>query len=72
MTSIRLFERPTPIPGTLAEWLELFAVAWRADLDRSTWNEIAAEVTAAAAPLRDSAGAWTVDYVRLRVRAVAV
>ena len=73
VTSIRLFERPTPIPGTLAEWLELFAVAWRADLDRSTWNEVAAEVAAAAAPLlRDAAGAWTVDYVRLRVRAVAV
>ena len=72
VTSIRLFERPTPIPGTLAEWLELFAVAWRAGLDRATWNEIAAEVVAAAAPLRNAAGAWTVDYVRLRVRAVAV
>lgn len=73
VTSIRLFERPTPIPGTLAEWLDLFAGAWREGLDRATWNEIAAEVSASAAPLlRDAAGAWTVDYVRLRVRAVAV
>ncbi|MDE0448197.1 MAG: methyltransferase domain-containing protein [Spirochaetaceae bacterium] len=73
VTSIRLFERPTPIPGTLAEWLDLFAGAWRAGLDRCTWNEIAAEVSASAAPLlRDAADAWTVDYVRLRVRAVAV
>lgn len=73
VTGIRLFDRPTPIPGTLAEWLELFAGAWLADLDRGTRNDIAAEVSAAAARrLRDAAGAWTVDYVRLRVRAVAV
>ena len=73
VTDIRLFDRPTPVPGTLADWLALFGAAWIADLDQSTRNEIVAEVSAAAAPrLRDAAGAWTVDYVRLRVRAVAV
>lgn len=73
VTAITLFERPTPIPGSLADWLELFGAAWLADLDQPARGEIVAEVTAAAAPrLRDGAGAWTVDYVRLRVRAVAV
>ena len=73
VTDLRLFDRPTPVPGTLADWLALFGAAWIADLDQSTRNEIVAEVSAAAAPrLRDAAGAWTVDYVRLRVRAVAV
>ena len=73
MTDISLFDRPTPVPGTLADWLALFGAAWIADLDQSTRNEIVAQVSAAAAPrLRDAAGAWTVDYVRLRVRAVAV
>ena len=73
VTRMTLFDRPTPVPGTLAEWLDLFATAWLADLDRSARNEIVAEVSAAAAPrLRDAAGAWTVDYVRLRVRAEAV
>ena len=73
VTDLRLFDRPTPVPGTLAEWLALFGAAWIAGLDQCTRNEIVAEVSAAAAPrLRDAAGAWTVDYVRLRVRAVAV
>ena len=70
---VERFERPTPVPGTLADWLALFAPAWVADLDADNRNEIVAEVSAAAAPrLRDATGAWTLDYVRLRVRAVAV
>ena len=72
VTGVDTFERPTPVPGTLADWLDLFAAAWFAGLDRSTRAEIVAEVTAAAAPRLCAAGAWTVDYVRLRVRAVAV
>ncbi len=72
VTGMTLFDRPTPIPGTLAEWLQLFGAAWLADLDRATRTAIVAEVSAAAAPrLRAAGGAWTVDYVRLRVRAVA-
>ena len=70
---VELFERPTPVPGTLADWLALFAPAWFADFDANVRNEVVAEVSAAVAPrLRDAAGAWTLDYVRLRLRAVAV
>ena len=70
---IALYERPTPIPGSLADWLELFGSAWLSGLEQSLRDAIVAELCAATAPrLRDATGAWTLDYVRLRVRAVAV
>lgn len=73
VADIELFARPTPVPGTLADWLALFAAAWVADLDADTRSEIVAEVSAGAAPrLRAADGTWSVDYVRLRLRAVAV
>jgi hypothetical protein len=73
VTAVSTFKRPTPVPGTLADWLDLFAAAWLAGLNRSTRDAIVAEVAAAAAPrLRDADGVWTLDYVRLRVHAVAV
>ena len=68
---IRLFPRPTPVPGTLTEWLQTFATAVLATLDSATRRQVEAEVEAVTAPrLRDAGGAWTVDYVRLRFRAV--
>ena len=69
--TIRLFERPTPVPGTLTEWLSTFAAAFLDGLDADMRQAIEGEVSAAAAPrLRGADGAWTVDYVRLRFRAV--
>ena len=71
VTEIRLFPRPTPVPGTLLEWLATFVTPFTANLDAATWDEVAAEVSAATAPrLRAADGAWTVDYVRLRFRGV--
>ena len=68
---IRLFPRPTPVPGTLTEWMDTFAAAFLDGLEPGTRKAIEAEVSAAAAPrLRGHDGAWTVDYVRLRFRAV--
>ena len=68
---MRLFARPTPVPGSLTEWLRTLATPLLADLDRDTRRQVEAEVESAAAPrLQDAAGAWTVDYVRLRFRAV--
>ena len=68
---IKLFPRPTPVPGTLTEWLRTFAAAFLDGLEPRTRQAIEAEVSAAAAPrLRGPDGAWTVDYVRLRFRAV--
>ena len=71
VAEIRLFRRPTPVPGSLTEWMHTFAAAFLDPLDRQARQQVEEEVTAAAAPaLRGADGAWTVDYVRLRFRAV--
>ncbi len=71
VTGIRLFPRPTPVPGTLTEWMHTFAAAFLDPLDQHARQQVEEEVSAAAAPvLRGADGAWTVDYVRLRFRAV--
>ena len=71
IAEIRLFPRPTPVPGTLTEWLHTFAASFLDPLDSATRRQVEAEVSAATAPaLRGTDGAWTVDYVRLRFRAV--
>ncbi|MGE0118797.1 MAG: trans-aconitate 2-methyltransferase [Dongiaceae bacterium] len=69
--TIELIPRPTPLPGDIVGWLELFtenftrrvAAAERAGLLR----EVAAELCP---KLCDPEGRWTADYVRLRFAAV--
>ncbi len=71
VSHIRLFARPTPVPGTLEEWLDTFAMPFLHHLDSVTARAVVAEVTAAVAPhLRTAKGSWRVDYVRLRFRAL--
>lgn len=61
-----LIPRPTPLPTGLADWLLTFRAGFLGD----DADRLAAEVEALAAPsLRDRAGNWTADYVRLRFRA---
>lgn len=68
---IRLFRRPTPVPGSITEWLRIFATAFLEDLDPGVRRQVEAEVKEATAPrLRAADGSWSVDYVRLRLRAV--
>jgi SAM-dependent methyltransferase len=67
---IELFARPTPLPGRLADWLEIFARPFLAGFDDRAGAAIMAEVEeATAASLRDRAGRWSADYVRLRFAA---
>lgn len=62
----RLIPRPTPLPTGMAGWLRTF----RRGLMGTDDDGLAAEVEALLAPaLRDAAGNWTADYVRLRWRA---
>lgn len=62
----RLIPRPTPLPTGMAGWLRTF----RRGLMGADDDALAAEVEALLAPaLRDDAGNWTADYVRLRWRA---
>ncbi len=67
---MELFERPTPLPGPLEDWLDTFGESYLnilAEQDRPTAK---AEVADAVRPrLLDANGVWSVDYVRLRFAA---
>jgi SAM-dependent methyltransferase len=70
LRSIELFERPTPLPGRLGDWLDTFAESFLAAVPPIERPRLKEEVEAALRPsLCDSAGRWTADYVRLRFAA---
>jgi trans-aconitate methyltransferase len=65
-----LFERPTPLPGELADWLETFAEGFILAVPAVERAGFVAEVVEAVRPkLFDPARGWTADYVRLRFSA---
>jgi trans-aconitate methyltransferase len=69
--SIILVPRPTPLPGDITAWLETFAQSFFHGFSTDARAEYLQEVSATLAPrLRDRAGTWIVDYVRLRFAAV--
>jgi len=69
--TVALIARPTPLPTGLRGWLETFANPFVVGADPVLRGEIFDAVGALLAPiLRDAAGRWTADYVRLRVAAI--
>ena len=67
---IELFERPTPITGSLGEWIGILARPFLGLVDESERPALLADAERYAAPaLRGADGAWHVDYVRLRFAA---
>jgi trans-aconitate methyltransferase len=71
--SLQLFPRPTPLPTDMRGWLETFAGPFVKDLPAEVCGRVFDEATALLAPsLRDPAGRWTADYVRLRFVARAI
>jgi len=65
--AIELFDRPTPLPGDLGDWLETFAAPFLDLVSEADRPALIAEVRAAAAgALQMPDGTWAVDYVRLR------
>lgn len=71
VASIALIQRPTPLPGSLADWLDTFAESFLAAVPAADRVAVKNEVEALVrARLCDASGAWTVDYVRLRFAAV--
>jgi len=69
--SAELIDRPTPLPGDVADWLHTFAEAFLNLLQAEDQPAFIEEVRAALAPkLLSAEGTWTVDYVRLRFAAV--
>jgi trans-aconitate methyltransferase len=70
VSNIGLFARPTPLPGSLVDWLRTFSGPYADLLAETEREEFMGAVAAACAPrLRDASGAWHVDYVRLRFAA---
>jgi SAM-dependent methyltransferase len=68
--SIELFARPTPLPTGLEGWLRTFAGPFLAHVPPAEHHAMLAEVAQATGPsLRDPAGGWVADYVRLRFAA---
>jgi len=71
VTDMMLIDRPTPLPGEMADWLSTFAEAFILRLPAAERAAYVEEVVAALRPhLCDAEGRWTADYVRLRFRAV--
>lgn len=61
------FDRPTPLPGDIADWLRTFAGAFFAAVPESERAGLAAQVRdRLALRLRSADGGWWVDNVRLR------
>jgi trans-aconitate methyltransferase len=70
VSTIALMSRPTPLPGPLEDWLEIFAQSFMAPLPSAERAVFLAEVAALCRPtLCDAGGYWAVDYVRLRFAA---
>lgn len=68
--SSQLFPRPTPLPGDVTDWLQLFAQPFLAAVPNDERPALLEEVRATLAPrIRNAVGVWVVDYVRLRFAA---
>jgi SAM-dependent methyltransferase len=71
VVEIQLLPRPTPLPGEMVSWLELFAQSYTTALPVEDRADFLTEVTEALRPVMcDELGRWTADYVRLRFSAV--
>jgi len=68
--TISLFERPTPLPGDVADWLETFAQPLLGAVPPADRRALVEEVRDALRPqLYEPDRGWTADYVRLRFAA---
>jgi len=67
---IELIARPTPLPGDVLAWLDIFAQPFANSVHEAARREFLAEIRSALEPgLRRPDGVWVADYVRLRFKA---
>ncbi|QGJ70429.1 Demethylrebeccamycin-D-glucose O-methyltransferase [Planctomycetales bacterium 10988] len=67
---IELFERPTPLPGDILDWLTTFGESFLVKLPMTQRQALLEAVRERLRPLLcDAEGHWTADYVRLRLKA---
>jgi len=70
VTHIELFDRPTPLPGDIDGWLDVFAGTFFAVLNDEECAAARADIAQRLRPtLTDENGQWIADYVRLRLAA---
>ncbi|MEM6847091.1 MAG: methyltransferase domain-containing protein [Pseudomonadota bacterium] len=69
---IALIPRPTPLPTGLRGWIQTFREPLFAAAGPDRDEALSFAETLLARSLRDRAGRWTADYVRIRVEAHAV
>ena len=68
--TLQLFPRPTPLPGDVTHWLEVFAQPFLQGVPTGDRPALLQDVRARLEPqLRNADGLWIVDYVRLRFAA---
>jgi trans-aconitate methyltransferase len=69
--TIELFPRPTPLPGSMADWLETFTQGVLSALPAADRGAVVEEVADALRPrlFDGKTGQWVADYVRLRFAA---
>ena len=68
--AILRFPRPTPLPGDVVHWLEVFAQPFINAVPEPERPALLAEMRARLAPrIQRPDGTWVVDYVRLRFAA---
>lgn len=68
--SIERFARPTPLPGDVVHWLEVFAQPFIAAVPEPARPALLADMRSRLAPrIQRPDGTWVVDYVRLRFAA---
>jgi len=71
VVEMALIPRPTRLPGALADWLDTFAESFLATVPPQSRPSVKREVEdMLRGDLADASGAWTVDYVRLRFKAL--
>jgi SAM-dependent methyltransferase len=67
--AIALVPRPTKLPGAIDDWIALFMQSHLAGLDEEKRAGVVRESVTLLRPILYTEGAWTADYVRLRVAA---
>lgn len=69
--SMELIPRPTPLPTGMANWIATFSGPFVRGLSDAQSKAVQADAVRRLEPsLKDKAGNWTADYVRLRFKAI--
>lgn len=68
--SLETIDRPTVLPGTVAEWLAVYANNYLSSLHPKERRAFLNEVMELTRPVLFRDGQWIVDYVRLRFQAI--